>query len=280
PVAVSTQAGEVVWRNNELKIDHATGPGSSPVLWNNLLIFSHDGMDRQSLVALDKSTGKVAWRKDRSGEMHSNPQLKKAYGTPLMLTLDGKPTILSNAANWLYAYEPSTGEELWKVEYGKLGFSNVPLLLVNGDMVYVCTGFMKSELQAYQLQGRDNPPELVWQFRKQVPAVSSPLLVEDRIYFVADRGGVLTCVDAKSGEQVWQDRISGDHAASPTYAAGHIFVPNREGATVVIKAGDTFEKVAVNKLDSPILATPAIVDGAIYLRTEKSLYRIEDKPAT
>ena len=160
-----------------------------------------------------------------------------------------------------------------------LGFSNVPLILVNGEMLYVCTGFMKSELQAYQLQGRDFAPKLVWRFRKQVPSVTSPLLVEDRIYFVADNGGVFTCLDANSGKLIWQERLSGTHAASPTYAAGHIYIPNRQGETVVIKAGDQFNKVAVNKLDSAILATPSIVDGAIYLRTDKSLYRIEGKPS-
>ncbi len=279
-VCIETNTGEIVWSNSDLKVDHATGPGSSPILWNNLVIFSHDGMDRQSIVALDKSSGKVAWRTDRSGEMNSNPQLKKAYGTPIVLTLDGKATILSNAANWLYAYDPASGEELWRVEYGMLGFSNVPLLLIQDDMVYVCTGFMKSELQAFKLKGRDEAPELVWRFRKQVPAVTSPLLVDGRIYFVSDNGGVLTCVDAKSGDKIWQDRIEGTHAASPTYAAGHIYLPNRQGETVVIKAGGEFQKVATNKLESPILATPAIVDGAIYLRTEKALMRIESKPAT
>ncbi|HYF37801.1 MAG TPA: PQQ-binding-like beta-propeller repeat protein, partial [Prosthecobacter sp.] len=120
---LDTTTGKVVWENRELQVMHENGPGSTPVLWQNLLIVHFDGSDSQFIAAIDKTTGRLAWKTARSGEMDPRPQQRKAYGTPLVVMMSGQPTVVSPAANWIYGYDPATGKELWKVPYGELGFS-------------------------------------------------------------------------------------------------------------------------------------------------------------
>ena len=123
---LDTATRQVVWTNRELTINHENGAGSSPVLWGERLIVHCDGSDAQYIAALDTATGRIAWKTDRSGKMNDEPQLRKAYGTPLVMEIAGQPTVVSPAADWLYGYDPATGRELWKLHYGILGFSIVP----------------------------------------------------------------------------------------------------------------------------------------------------------
>jgi outer membrane protein assembly factor BamB len=108
---VDTKTAKVLWRNQELYVHHENGPGSTPIIWDDKLIFHMDGSDQQYIIALDKENGGIAWRTDRTGEMNSNPQLKKSYGTPLILKTNGRPILYSPAADWLYTYDPNTGKE-------------------------------------------------------------------------------------------------------------------------------------------------------------------------
>ncbi len=273
---LDTESKKVLWSNRDQQVMHENGPGSSPILWGDLLIFHCDGSDKQYIVALNKHTGEVAWRRDRTGKMNENPQLKKSYGTPLVTEIGGAPQLLSPAADWLYAYDPATGEEQWKLTYGLLGFSNVPRPVLGNGMIYLSTGFMKPEMIAIRpvTSGGTVDPQIVWRFKKQVPTIPSPLLVGERIYF-ASNNGVATCVDAMTGHEVWSKRLGGNFAASPLYADGKIYFLNREGETFVIAPGAEFQLLATNKLDTGCMASPAAIDGALILRTEQALYRIE-----
>lgn len=273
---VDTTSGEVLWTNREHQIMHENGPGSSPVLFENELIFHCDGSDKQYITALDKNTGKTMWTTKRTGEMRSDPQLKKAYGTPLIVELGGKPVLISPASDWLYGYDPATGKELWKMNYGVLGFSIVPRPVTAHGMVYFCTSFMQSELLAVKCDS-GVAPEIVWREKKSVPTMPSPLVVGEEIYMVSDNGGILTCLDAKSGKVHYRERIEGKHCASPLFADGRIYICDRDGATIVVKPGPKFEQLAKNTLESGIMASPAAVDGALFIRTEKALYRIQEK---
>ncbi len=276
--AIDTATGDIVWTNDELKIQHETGPGSSPILWNNHVIVHCDGSDVQYIVALDKETGKIAWKTLRSGTMHDNPQFKKAYGTPLMVRMAGRDVVVSPAPNWVYGYDPATGEELWKVAYGGLGFSNVPRPVAADGRLFVCSGFMESRLLAlsYRPEGELREPKITWQFGKQVPLISSPLLIDSELYFVSDKGGVFSCLDAATGTLHYKERLGGNYAASPIDAGGVIYLSDREGTTHIIRPGTTFEQLAKNELESGCMASPACHDDALYLRTEKALYRIEN----
>ena len=272
---VDTTSGSVLWRNTDTQIMHENGPGSSPVLWKDLLIFHCDGSDKQFVCALDKHTGKLAWKTDRTGEMHSNPQYKKAYGTPLIIDINGKPVMVSTGADWVYGYDPETGKELWKVPYGQLGFSMAPRPVAGLGMVFFSTSFMKSEVFALKTDGVASP-EVVWHNSKNGPSISSPLLVGDELYYVSD-GGIFSCVNARTGQDYFRERLGGKFTSSPMAGAGRIYVSSREGATSVLKPGQKFEVLAKNLLDGSILGSPAAVEGALILRTDKALYRLGKK---
>ncbi|MGI9518527.1 MAG: PQQ-binding-like beta-propeller repeat protein [Pirellulaceae bacterium] len=272
--AVARKSGELVWKTQDYPIDHETGPGSSPILHNGMLIFHCDGTDQQYIVALDKQTGEQVWRTDRSGEMHEVGMYKKAFCTPIVVERDSRKELISPAANWIYAYDPTTGEELWKLGYGQLGFSNVARPVIRDRMLYVCSCYMKSKLMAIDVSG-DGPvadEDVQWSYARQVPNMSSPIEVDGYMYFTSDRG-IATCLDAESGDVAWQERLEGEFSASPVYADGKLFFGNRDGRLYVVRPNpESLEILASNDLDSAIMASPAAVDRSLLVRTEESLY--------
>ena len=269
---LDTRTGHVVWRNQELRIKHENGPGSSPILWKDRLVVHCDGIDQQYIVALDKHTGKIAWRTSRSGEMRDDPQLKKSYATPLVVDVKGTPQVVSPAADWLYGYDPLTRKELWRLPYGQLGFSNAPRPVFGVGTLFACTGYMKSQLLAIEID-RQNKPKVRWRYQRQVPNVSSPVLVGNEIYFVSDKG-IATCLDARTGMPHWTQRIGKNYWASPIYADGRIYFFSKEAKTTVVVAGKRFKQLAVNQLEGTMLATAAAVNGMLVLRTDKAVYGI------
>ena len=274
---IDTATASLLWTQTDQHINHENGPGSTPILFRDRLIFHCDGSDRQYIVALDTATGNVVWRTDRSGELNADPQLKKAYGTPVLTELEGRIVLLSPAADWLYAYDPLDGRELWKIAYGVLGFSIVPRPVVGHGMVYISTSFMQPELLAVKLPHGNAAAEIAWRVKKSVPTMPSPLLVGQEIYIVSDKG-VATCLDAVNGDVRWSERLGGNFCSSPLLADGRIYIGNREGETFVIAPGTSFKLLATNRLEGEIMASPVAVPGRLYLRTDQALYRIE-KPA-
>lgn len=273
---LDTRTGKVLWTETSLQVMHENGPGGSPVLWKNLLIFHMDGSDHQFIAALDKRTGKLAWKTPRSGEMNKDPQLRKSYGTPLLLTLNGKEQLISPASDWIYSYDEK-GLELWRVKYGQLGFSLTPRPVTGHGMIYMSTGFMKAQILALKYEGVSQP-EIVWRFDKGAPTMPSPILIGEELYFVND-GGIFTCLDAKTGVEHYRERLGGNYSASPTFADGKIYIHNREGLTTVVKPGKQFTVLEKNQLPGKIFASLAAVDHALFLRTDTALYRLENKPA-
>lgn len=269
---------KVLWTNQELQLDHKEGPGSSPILWNDLVIITCDGMDVQYVAALDKATGKLRWKTDRSGPPADNPDHRKAYTTPLVITVDGKEQLISPGADRVIAYEPSTGRELWKVEYK--GFSIVPRPVLAHDMLYITTAFARPELWAIRTGGAGDVTEshVAWKLKKQVPSSPSSLVVGKELYLISDKG-ILTVLDAVSGEELYTERIGGNFSASPLYADGKVFLFREDGLCYVLKPGRSYELLQENQMEGRILATPAAVGHAMFLRTDGALYRIE-KPAT
>lgn len=269
---LDTATQSVLWTSRETVINHENGPGSSPALVGDALIFHCDGSDEQYVVALDKHTGKIAWRTDRSGKMNADPQLKKSYGTPLVLDVDGQTQVISPGADWLYAYEPQSGRELWKLPYEKLGFSISPRPVAGNGMIFMSTSFMQAEILAIKHDGQ-SPPTIAWRFGKQAPSIPSPLLVGNEVYIVSDKG-LATCLDAETGDVHWTERLPGNYAASPLFADDKIYFANRDGLTTAIRPGASFEQLGSGQLDGAILASPAAVGDALYIRTDKALYRV------
>ena len=275
---LDSSSGEIIWKNTqkELWVMHENGPGSSPIIFENLLIFHLDGSDKQSVVALYKDTGKIAWQTKRSGKMKENPQLQKSYSTPIVETLNGQPVLISCGADWVYGYNPRNGAELWKINYGVLGFSNVARPIIGHGMFYISTCFMKAEIHAYRYQGLEKP-ELVWKMIKGAPKMPSPILVGKQLYVIND-GGILTCVNAISGDLIWRERIGGEFSASPTYANGLLYFSNRDGKTIVIKPGKELNVIAENTIDGTAhMASITPFQNSFLLRSEEGLYRIGKK---
>jgi outer membrane protein assembly factor BamB len=267
--ACITTAGEIVWKTRELVYEHRHGPGGSPVVYKDLLLLSCDGTDVQYVVGLDKATGKIRWKTSREGRM--------AYTTPLLVDVDGKIQLISSGGDAVMGYEPETGKELWQCKYD--GYSLVPRPVIGHGMVYICTGYDNPGLIAVRLGGTGDVTEthLAWEIKKTyAPRNASPILVGDQLYIASDNG-ILSCVDAKTGEIVWQERLGGNFSASPLLVDGRIYLLDEDGKTTVIKPGKQFEKLAENLIDARTLASFSVAGKAFFLRTDTSLYRIEQR---
>ncbi|HEX3657734.1 MAG TPA: PQQ-binding-like beta-propeller repeat protein [Pirellulales bacterium] len=276
---LATATGSILWKNNSLKLEHKEGPGSSPILYREFLIVNCDGMDVQYVVALDKHTGRIAWKTDRTGKPADNPDWRKGYSTPLVIQVAGQTQLISSGASQVVAYDPSNGRELWKVRYK--GFSVVPRPIFGDGLLFVVTDFGRPQLWAMRPGGSGNQGSgdltdtaVAWQATRQISAAPSPLLVGEQLYLVTNRG-VASSLDAKTGKSIWTERLGGDYSASPTLAGGRIYIPAEDGRTYVLEPAREYKLLATNQLDGRQMATPAFCGAAIFLRTDKHLYRIE-----
>jgi outer membrane protein assembly factor BamB len=270
---LNPKTGEVIWKTR-LPLDHQVGPGSSPVVYENLLVLVRDGRDAQYVAALDKQTGTQVWRTERPPIIASSPNLKKSFVTPLLVKATDRTQLISPGAHWVISYEPSTGKELWRARHGN-GFSIGSCPVFGDGKVFFSTGCMRPELWAIRADGEGDvtTTHAEWKSTRQVPIMSSPVLLGDELYWTSD-DGIANCTDVPSGEVHWQERMNQQHLASPLLAEGRIYFFGKGGKTTVIKAGKQFEKLAENLLEGDVVATPAIVDGTIFLRTDTHLSRI------
>lgn len=267
---------KVLWTNRTLRVKHENGPGSSPILWKDRLFIHCDGIDLQYIVALDKNTGEILWKTMRTGELREEPQLRKAYATSIIVNVNGKDQLVSPAADWIFGYDPESGEELWKTSYGVLGFSNAGRPVAAHGMVYINTGYLKSELLALKIVEQDGKYEgkIQWRFNKQVPNVSSVLIVGDEMYFASDNG-IVTCLNAKTGESIWVHRMGSRYWASPLFADGKIYFFERDAVVTVIEPGKEYKELGESKLSGTLFASPSVVDGHLLVRTDQALYCIK-----
>jgi outer membrane protein assembly factor BamB len=264
-------AGEVLWRTR-FPYTSQHGNGGSPILHDGLLVVSIDGYDTAFLVAMDARTGEERWRSVRPSP------ISQAYSTPLAIRVGQADQIVSVSAFRATAHEPATGREIWRVEYPG-GFSNVSRPVYGHGLVYLSTGFNEPVLLAVRPTGEGNvtDSEVAWRLRRGAPLTVSPILVGDELYTVTDTG-IATCIDALTGDTHWQHRLGGDHSASPVFVGGRIYFQNEEGVTTVIEPGTTFNQLARNELDGSTLASIAVSDGAIFVRSGTHLYRIDGSP--
>jgi outer membrane protein assembly factor BamB len=274
-VCLDARSFEEQWRRSDLNCDHMEGPGSSPILFADLFIVHVDGGDVQYITALDKQTGADRWRTERSVDYTDVAlDMRKSYSTPLVVEVGGQPQLVSSFSGGTCGYEPRTGIELWRVRHKGFSMSSRPLL---GDgCVYVSTGFMRPELWQLRLGGEGDVTDthVGWRVVRGIPTMPSPVLADGLIYTVSD-GGVASCLDAASGEERWRKRVGGDYSASVLYAEGRVYFFDRVGRTTVVKAGDEFEELTVNQLDAGFMASAAVAEGALLLRTETHLYRVD-----
>jgi len=273
---LDSATAKVIWKNTELTLDHKEGAGSSPMIYGGLYILHCDGRDVQYVVALDKNTGRIVWKTKRSAPLEPRkPDFRKAYCTPQVITVGGREQLISVGAFRAYAYEPMTGKEIWFCDI--CGFSNVPRPVFGHGLLFIGTGFMKPELWAIRADGKGDVTQthVAWREPKMAALKSSLALVGDALYMLHDGSGTLTCLNAKTGAQFWQEKLGGSFSASPIYVDGRLYFFNEKGQATVIKPGRKFEPLATNHLDAGFMATPAVAGKAFIARTKTHLYRIE-----
>jgi outer membrane protein assembly factor BamB len=284
--ALDTRTAKVLWERRDLECNHFRGAGSSPIIFENLLIMHFDGSDRQYLVGLDKRTGKTVWKTERSidfqdlgsdGKPQADGDFRKAFSTPQVLTHGSAPLLISIGSKATYGYDPRTGRELWRLEERSSHSGSTRPVLGHG-LIFYPTGFPTGQLLAVRLaEKRDASPDVVWKITRGVPNKPSVLLVGDLIFMVNDTG-IVSCVEARTGTSVWTSRVAGTYSASPISSAGRIYVFNEDGKTTVLEAGRAFKVLSENLLDDGFMASPAMVGDALILRTRTHLYRIEEVP--
>jgi outer membrane protein assembly factor BamB len=269
--AALSAEGKILWKQ-ALKYEHVHGPGGSPVLYDDLLIVNCDGGDQQFVAALDAKTGAVRWKTSRE----PNAYFKKfAFCTPLVIDVKGSPQLVSPGASGVSAYDPKTGRALWHVAYVG-GYSVVPRPVYGHGLVFVSTGFDSPTLIAVRPDGAGDVSEthVAWRLESGAPHNPSPLLVGDELYVVSDKG-IATCLDAKSGKVHWRERLGGDFSASPLHAAGRVYFLDEGGVTTVVRPGKSFSRLARNEIKGRTFASPVPTEGALFLRTNTHLLRIE-----
>lgn len=264
--------GKVVWTNQELKYAPVHGNGGSPVLVDGLLAFSCDGGDVQFVVALDVETGAIRWKTPRE----ENGVKRFAFCTPLVIEVGGKKQIVSLGANSVSGFAPQDGAEIWKVRYE--GYSVVPRPVFGHGLLFLSTSYDNPTFLAIRPDGVGDVTEthIEWQLKKGAPHNPSPLLVGDELYLISDNG-IATCVDARTGRQHWQQRVGGNYSASPLFADGKIYFQSEDGEGIVIQAGTEFQEIARNPLGERTLASYAVGNGVLFIRSENHLYRVEVK---
>ena len=281
---LDTKTGAKLWERTDFICNHYRGAGSSPILWENLLIMNFDGSDAQFVVALDKLTGKTVWQIDRSvdhqdldknGKPKDEGDYRKAFSTPQIVTHDGQSTLVSSGAKAHYGYDPKTGKELWRFEE-RNNHSAATRPVAGFGMVFIPVGYSQGQVVAIKLGGHGllGPESLAWRLKKAAPNKPSLLLIDDLLYAIND-GGIATCLDAKSGDVVWSERIGGNFSAAPIFADGRIYACNEEGKVTVIAPGRQFKILSESSLDAGFMASPAVSDHSLFLRTKTHLYRFD-----
>ena len=268
--------GKLVWQKDlgDKRMRNTFGEGSTPALHGNTLVVVWDHQGESFVVALNKRTGEEIWRKPRK-EIDT-------WATPLVMTVNGRAQAIVPAMNQIISYDLATGDVVW--ETAGLTMNPIPTPVTDGTMAYLRSGFRGTSLKAINVAAAKGDitgtPAVVWTMERETPYVPSPLLYDGILYFLKSNNGLLTAVDAKTGTPHYvATRIEAipNVFASPAGAAGRVYIPGREGATVVLRHGPKLDIIATNHLDDGFDASPALVDGELYLRGYKHLYCIAEK---
>ena len=270
---LATSDGTIQWLSTELQYPPMHGSGGSPVLHDGKLVVVCDGSTKPFVAAIDAETGKVAWKQYRSVEA----RISHSFVTATVAMVDGKAQVMAPGPDHFAAYDLQTGTELWKVMAP--GWSVVPQPTLGHGLVIYNHDYDNPELIAIKLGGQGDVTDshVAWRVKRGAPSTPSPLLVGDELYLVSDKG-IASCLDAKTGETHWMERLGGNFSASPVLANGRVLFLNETGLATWVKLGRQFEILGTNEVPGRTFATPAFLDGAMYLRTDENLYKIAKSP--
>ena len=267
-----TMDGELVWEKKFGKMEtrNSFGEGASPTLAGDKIIVPWDHEGQSYLFALDKITGKQAWKTKRDEPTN--------WGTPLVVDHDGKQQVVITGQNKVRSYDLETGKEVWSCG-GQTQRPCASAVAID-DLVIVGSGFRGSYMGAFNLGSKgdiEGTGNVAWSINRDTPDVASPILSGNRLYFHKQKTGILSCLDATTGKPFFgASRIDGIRStyASPVAAGGYVFLTGRSGTTVVIKDAEKLEVVSTNSVGETVDATPAPVDDEFFIRGEKHLFCI------
>jgi outer membrane protein assembly factor BamB len=273
-IVAVTRDGTIAWQRHLGKelgpFDIQWGHGSSPTVHGDLLYLLCDQPSSSRLLAVDKRTGKTVWQADRG-------QGRTSYSTPLVVEVpDGRAEVIVNSNQRLDAYDARTGEHLWYT--GDANRFPIPMPIVHDGIVYTTRGYRSGPYLAIRPGGRGDitSSHVVWQVPTGAPYVSS-IVYASGLLFMANDAGVITAVDANTGERVWQERTGGVFSASPVAADGKVYFVSESGETIVVRASRKPEVLARNDIGERTVASLAIADGRIFIRSDRHLIAVGDK---
>ncbi len=281
--------GHFLWKADIGRIDlgaydipsYEWGPASSPIIWNNLVILQCDTQQDSFLLALDANTGKTVWKTER--------QELPSWGTPTVAMTSAGPELVTNASNYIRGYDPRTGKELWKL--GRSSKITAPTPIFTDDLFVVASG-RAPERPIFAVKagargdltlpdGKSNSEAVAWSRSGRGSYMPTPLIYKGILYVLANNG-LLDAYNVKTGEEVYRQRLSlvgSGYSASPIAADGKIYLSNEDGEILVIAAGEKFEHIATNSIGEMLMATPALSEGVMYVRSSASLFAIGRKPS-
>ena len=263
--------GNLAWDRDLGRIENYHGPAGSPVLYRDSVIIYQDQNGDAFVTALDARTGETRWRTGRAASV--------GWGTPIVISVGDHDELIVSSQRLVQAYDPTTGNELWRCE-GMLR-EVIPTPAVGHGLVFCASGRAGPTL-AIRPGGRGDVTDshVEWQTTRGSPFVPSPIVYGDYLYQINDMSGIVTCLNARTGETVWQERLGRPRregiSASPIIVDDKLFVTNDDGQTFVLRTGPDFELLHVNDIGAPTLASPALVDGIWYIRTANELLAIGD----
>jgi outer membrane protein assembly factor BamB len=268
--------GHLKWQRDLGLINSRLGWGEAvtPVVHGDSLLLNWDTEGDSALICLNTKTGDEKWRSKRDE--------KSSWNTPLVVSHDGQWQVVVNGTNAICAYELATGKEIWRC--GGMTVNAIPSAVTAGGIVYLMSGYQGTAARAIRLGGHGDLTDsasVLWRHDRGTPYVPSPLLLGNRLWFTQANSNLLTVLDTATGKPVLdRERLPGvtNFYASPSAAAGRVYFVDRGGTTLVLKAGDKLEVLALNKLDDGVDASPVFVGKQLFLRGEKFLWCIEEKP--
>ena len=267
--------GEQQWATQEFGYKPVHGNGGSPVLADGKLVVACDGADKPFVLALDAKTGKEAWKTDRE----SKAPKKFSFTTAQVIEQGGKKVVVSPTADFVAGYDLKDGKELWRAKYPTQGYSCICRPVLAGGLLVFATAYDSSRLIALDPDGKgDITANIKWECKKSAPNTPTSLAVGGDLYSISD-GGVMVCLDAKTGEVRWDGQLKGKgYSASPVLVNGKIYATSEDGVgSVVTPNAKELDAAAAGQMKEKTFATPLPHDGALYLRTETKLYKFAAK---
>jgi outer membrane protein assembly factor BamB len=276
--------GRLLWKVDLGRVDigaydipsYEWGPASSPIIWNGLVLLQCDTQADSFVLALDAGTGKTVWKTDR--------QELPSWGTPTVVTTEGGDELVTNASNYIRGYDPRTGVELWRL--GGSSKITAPTPVAAGGIVIVASG-RRPERPIFAVRpgargdltldkDKASSRAIAWSKTGRGSYMPTPLAYDGTLY-VLNNDGVFDAYDAQTGQEMYRRRLSpvgSGFSASPVAADGRIYLSNEDGEILVIAAGREFRQIGINSMGELLMATPALSDGVMYVRTSSSLFAI------